>query len=74
MKFKAVVDRIEEKVAVLLVGPEEIQVAFPMSCLPAVHEGAILDFTIDEQPQDERNRRAEVEGLLAKLLAKKKES
>jgi hypothetical protein len=72
MRFRAVVDRIEANVAVLLVGPDEIQVSFPMSCLPTAHEGAILEFTVDEQPHEEQDRRAEVEGLLAKLLAKKK--
>ena len=73
MKFRAVVDRIEANTAVLLVGPDEIQVNFPISCLPAAHEGAILEFAVSEQPQEEQARRAEVEGLLAKLLAKKKE-
>ncbi|MDP3486369.1 MAG: DUF3006 domain-containing protein [Bacillota bacterium] len=72
MRFRVFVDRIEENVATLLVGPEEIQVNFPVSCLPTAYEGAILEFTVDEQPQEERARRAEVEGLLAKLLSKKK--
>jgi len=73
MKFRAVIDRIEADIAVLLVGPDEVLVNFPVSYLPASHEGAVFEFVVEEQPQVEQTRRTEVEGLLAKLLAKKQQ-
>jgi len=73
MRFRAVIDRIEADIAVLLVGPDEARVNFPVNYLPSAHEGAVFEFVVEEQPQAEQTRRAEVEGLLAKLLAKKQQ-
>jgi len=72
MKFTAVIDRVEGDFAVLLLGSEQVEVSFPLAFLPSPHEGAVIEFALAEQPGEEQAKRAEVEGLLAKLLAKKR--
>jgi hypothetical protein len=72
LKLKAVVDRIEGDVAVLLVGPEEMSVDFPLSCLPEVREGSILDVVIEEDQGTENERRIRAQELLEKLIRKNK--
>lgn len=72
MKIKVVVDRIEEDMAVLLVGEEEISVDFPLSCLPNAREGAIFEFSVREDNETEQERRQKAEELLRKLLNKEK--
>lgn len=64
---RVVVDRIEGEIAVLLVGPEEIKVDFPTSCLPELHEGMVFAITFRENRMEEGARRAEVESLLKRL-------
>jgi len=68
VKIVAVVDRIEGDTAVLLVGPDELVVNFPLACLPAVHEGSILNFTIEGDVEEEMRRRVKAEELLKRLL------
>lgn len=72
MKLTAVVDRIVEDVAVLLIGPNEIPVNFPIALIPEAREGAVLSLSIEELQSEEQARRSEVEGLLAKLIAKRR--
>lgn len=64
--MKAVVDRFEGELAVLLVGEEEFQVDWPRKYLPEdVQEGSILrfDFTVDhdetERVREKMRRRIE---------------
>lgn len=57
--MKAVVDRIENDTAVLLIGPEETVLDVPIRYLPdQVKEGAWLrvDFALDEHTTEERFR------------------
>lgn len=70
MIIRAVIDRLEGETAVLLLGPEETRVNFPLRYLPIAHEGAVLEFSIEPKPEDETARRKEAEQLLAKLKAK----
>ena len=73
VKLKAVVDRIEEDVAILLLGPAEIIVDFPLSCLPEViREGMILDITLEIDKETEEARRQRATDLMQKLLNKQK--
>lgn len=67
MKMMAVVDRIEASQAVLLLGDQEARVLFPLSCLPPVSEGSVLDFTITVNKSLEEKRRCEAELLMQKL-------
>jgi len=74
MKMIAVVDRIESSQAVLLVGDQEARVLFPLSCLPVVSEGSVLDFTIIVHNSLEADRRREAEMLMQKLKRPRKET
>lgn len=67
MKIMAIVDRIEASQAVLLLGDREACVLFPLSCLPPVSEGSVLDFTITVNKPSEEKRRREAELLMQKL-------
>ncbi len=69
----AVVDRIEDYYAVLLVGPEETLVDFPLSLLPPVKEGTVLRLAIEVDQTEEDSRREQAQSLLDKLLSKKKQ-
>lgn len=70
VKLNAVVDRIVGNVAVLLVGPDETKVDFPISCLPKVHEGAILSLEIGLDEDEEKRRQEAARNLLDELLEK----
>lgn len=70
MRLTAVVDRFEGDTAVLLVGPDELKVDWPLELLPYVYEGAVLAFTIERDEDEEARRRAKAQGLLFKLLRK----
>lgn len=70
LTLTAVVDRFEDDTAVLLVGPDEIKVDWPLELLPYVYEGAVLSFTIDRDEDEEARRRAKAKGLILKLLRK----
>ena len=70
----AVVDRIEGEMAVLLVGPSELRVDFPVSLLPPIHEGAVLKLSIEVDEDEEQSRRQKAQSLLGKLLSKNNNS
>lgn len=58
--MKAVIDRIENNIAVLLVGEEEVSLDVPLNLLPDhVHEGTWLsvEFRIDSATTTEQFRR-----------------
>ncbi len=71
--MKAVVDRIEEDYAVLLIGEEEARVDFPKHLLPrGVGEGAWLELNITHDPDAEAAQRQKISSLLDKLKNKHK--
>ena len=72
MGIRAVVDRIESGMAVLLVGHEEKHVDFPISCLPGVREGSVLSIEISVNEEEEKRRRAKSAELLGELLNQRK--
>lgn len=69
MNFKATLDRIENKIAVLLVGPEEsTTISIPLSLLPeSSKEGDILNIDIAKDVQETELAKARVSSLLDKL-------
>lgn len=72
--MKAVVDRIENDMAVLLIGPEETVLDVPVRYLPEqVKEGSWLrlDFRLDAHTTEERFRHNKF--LLDKLTRKSRE-
>ncbi len=73
MTIKATLDRIENKIAVLLVKPEEtINVSIPLSLLPeGSKEGDILNIDITKDMQETEQAKERVSSLLEKLKNKK---
>ena len=68
MKIRVVIDRFEEKLAVLEVAGEDV-VDWPRKYLPeGSHEGAILDFDIQLNPEAEAEQRRKVAALQEELL------
>jgi hypothetical protein len=73
MRLNAVIDRLENDKAVLLVGEDETAVAWPRSCLPGgAREGDILAVTLTADPEATRQARAEAAELLRQLTDKNK--
>ncbi len=68
IKIKAVVDRIEENKAVVLLGEEEQEaVDFPKSFLPDVKEGDILTFKIKVQSRKTKEAKEKVAAMIERL-------
>jgi hypothetical protein len=70
--FKATLDRIENRIAVLLVRPEEsTKISIPLSLLPeGSKEGDILDIEITKDVRETEQAKARVSSLLNKLKNK----
>jgi hypothetical protein len=66
---KAVIDRMEESKAILLVGEKECTVAWPRELLPqGAKEGDVLDIQLSVNREATREAREEAEVLLRQLL------
>jgi hypothetical protein len=66
--MKAVVDRIEENLVVLLLKPDEkIQFTLPSEVLRGVHEGDIVDIAVMVDEPATREVRAKTNELAEKL-------
>jgi len=69
--MRVVVDRIEEKYAVLLFGEKEIKVDMPLELLPeGTKEGSILNARFELDLNAEQQQREKVSKLLEKLKNK----
>lgn len=74
IQMKAVVDRIEEQIAVVLFGDEEIKVNIPLELLPeGTREGSHLSITFELDAAGEASKREKISNLLNKLSNKTKE-
>ncbi|WP_321419942.1 DUF3006 domain-containing protein [uncultured Methanomethylovorans sp.] len=73
MTLKTTLDRIENKIAVLLVRPEETtKISIPLSLLPeGSKEGDILNIDITKDMQETEQAKEKVSSLLDKLKNKK---
>ncbi len=73
MTLKTTLDRIENKIAVLLVRPEETtKISIPLSLLPkGSKEGDILNIDITKDMQETEYAKERVSSLLDKLKNKK---
>jgi hypothetical protein len=71
--MKAVIDRIEEKLAVVLVGEiGELKLDIPLSFLPAgCKEGDVLKFSIETDPVATKQAREQTSDLMEKLKKKR---
>jgi len=68
MKIRVVIDRFEGELAVLEIAGEGV-VDWPRKFLPeGSHEGAILDFDIELNPEAEAKQRKKVAALQDELL------
>ncbi len=75
MKVRVVIDRIEDgRLAVLEIGGEMGDFVWPVEFLPQnVHDGSILEFTIEENPEAEAAQREKVRKLQEELLRRTRE-
>jgi hypothetical protein len=73
LALKTTLDRIENKIAVLLVRPEEnTKISIPLSLLPeGSKEGDILNIDITRDMQETEQAKERVSSLLDKLKNKK---
>ncbi len=70
MKVRVVIDRIEnEKLAVLEIEGEMGDFVWPVEFLPeTVHDGSVLEFNIEENPEAESAQRDKMQKLRDELL------
>ncbi len=69
--MKATIDRIEGKIAVLLLGDESIKLNIPLSLLPdGCREGDILNLSFARDPEATSQAKERVSGLMDKLKKK----
>lgn len=69
--MKAVVDRIENQIALVLLGDEEIKIDIPLALLPeGTKEGSFLKVTFELDPAGEQAQREKISALLDKLKNK----
>jgi hypothetical protein len=68
-EFRAFVDRIEGKVAVLLIGKDEkLSVTFPVECLPdGVGEGSVITVRLKYEPEMTKAASDEARRLIERL-------
>ena len=72
--MKAVIDRFESNVAVLLVGDKEVKVDFPKILLPkGSKEGSWLKISIELDQAGTAKQTEKIEGMLDKLKNKQRE-
>jgi hypothetical protein len=66
--MKATIDRVEDKIAVLLLGDENTKLNIPLSQLPdGCKEGDILNVSFERDPEATSQARERVSGLMEKL-------
>ena len=71
--MKAVVDRIENQIAVVLFGDEEIKPDIPLALLPeGTREGSHLSINFELDKASEASKREKIAALLEKLSRKEK--
>jgi len=70
--MKAVIDRFEGELAVLLLGDKgEFRLNFPLSLLPAdCREGDVLNISIERDPEATQQTKERVSNLMDKLKQK----
>ena len=75
MKLRVVIDRIEDgRLAVLEIEGEMGDFVWPVEFLPQnVHDGSVLEFTIEENPEAESAQREKMRMLQDELLRRTRE-
>ena len=69
--MKAVIDRVEGDLAVVLVGDESIKLNIPFSLLPeGGKEGDVLNISFERDPGATEQAKERVSGLMEKLKKK----
>ena len=72
--MKAVVDRIEGEMAVLLLGDNEVKIEVALAELPiGTKEGSWLKVGFELDPEGEKRQKDKIGGLLGKLMNKSEE-
>ena len=69
--MRAVIDRVEGNIAILLVGDEGIKLDIPLSLLPAdCREGDVLNMSFERDVVGTEQTKERVSGLMEKLKKK----
>ena len=69
--MRAVIDRVEGKLAVLLVGDESTKLNVPLSLLPVgCKEGDVLNISFERDPEATEQAKERVSSLMEKLKKK----
>lgn len=69
--MKGVIDRFEADYALLLIGPEEVELAIPRKLLPkGAREGSWLTLQLLLDPEESIKQEQKIAGLLEKLKKK----
>ncbi|VVB68594.1 Uncharacterised protein [uncultured archaeon] len=70
-EMRAVIDRIEGKMTVLIAGEENVKFDFPLALLPqGCKEGDVLNISIERDPEATQQAREKVSSLMEKLKKK----
>jgi hypothetical protein len=71
---EAVIDRIEESTAVLLLGPDEVKIELPIEFLPSdAEEGSILSIDFRLNRESTRSQRERISSLIEDLKKRKED-
>ncbi len=69
--MKAVIDRIEGNLAVVLVGDKEVKIDVPLEILPVeAREGSWLKITFELDPEGTKKQKEKISDLINKLKNK----
>jgi hypothetical protein len=73
--MKGVIDRFAGDYAVLLIGPEEVELAMPRKLLPkGAREGSWLTLQLQLDPEESVKQEEKIAGLLEKLKKKARDT
>ena len=71
VKFYGILDRIEDNIAVVLVGEDGDTVEISKALLPPdSREGDLISFRLEVKDKRTKNEKEKIEGLIKKLAAK----
>jgi hypothetical protein len=70
--WEAVIDRIEESIAVILMGPDEVKIELPTELLPSeAEEGSILSVNFRLNKKATQSQRDKISSLIEDLKKQK---
>ena len=72
---EAVIDRIEDATAVILLGPNEVKIELPVDLLPPeAEEGSILSIDFRVNTEATQRQREKITGLISRIKKRKRDT